>query len=309
MLDLIRGWTYILLAALGLALFAWLAESRGRELAAEAPPEPPAEQSQDPPKAPPPVVKEAPASPPPAGTEEQATEPAPAAAGEPALPQPEPPITTEQPEPSGNEANAAEAPPPGAEVPQPAAPTEPDQTPAGTETSEPAATPSAQPADEPEYQVETTEWREEPAPGDGASEQPEWPDLLPGLCRPFQPAVAVSHRQPKLGAGLFLEVPPDTPVMLVLAAQLVRLHPTRDGTTSVYLVSENGAYTFTYSGLSRVADGLAPGQTLACGSQLGLASAQARFAAAILAEGARWWEGKPTDPKPFLDLSPVTADH
>jgi murein DD-endopeptidase MepM/ murein hydrolase activator NlpD len=106
-----------------------------------------------------------------------------------------------------------------------------------------------------------------------------------------------------------IPAPLGTPVVAADDGQVLKLFESRGGGRTVYVLAPGGRFVHYYAHLDAYRPGLAEGQPVRRGDQLGTvgASGNARpdaphlhFALARLDDPKRWWDGTPVNPFPLL---------
>ncbi|MBB3692197.1 M23 family metallopeptidase [Sphingomonas sp. BK580] len=114
--------------------------------------------------------------------------------------------------------------------------------------------------------------------------------------------------------GLDIMAPAGTPVLAAADGHVDKLFQSGLGGTTVYQRSADGAWEFYYAHLSGYAPGLTEGQAVRAGQVIayvgdtGDAAAgnyHLHFGLSRMPAGARWWQGEPLDPFPYLAVSPA----
>lgn len=109
--------------------------------------------------------------------------------------------------------------------------------------------------------------------------------------------------------ALDILAPRGTPVLAADDGTVAKLFKSNAGGITVYVLLRGGRLITYYAHLDRYRDGLAEQATVRRGDVIGYvgstgdASPDAphlHFALAVVTDPARWWEGTPIDPKPFL---------
>jgi peptidoglycan LD-endopeptidase LytH len=109
--------------------------------------------------------------------------------------------------------------------------------------------------------------------------------------------------------ALDILAPRGTPVRSAADGRVLRLYQSKDGGNMIYAADASGRFVLMYAHLDRYAPGLADGQPLRRGQEIGFVGTTGNapptvphlhFAIARTADVARWWTGTPVDPLPML---------
>lgn len=115
--------------------------------------------------------------------------------------------------------------------------------------------------------------------------------------------------------GLDIMAPAGTPVLAAADGRVEKLFQSGLGGTTVYQRSADGRWEFYYAHLSGYAPGLAEGQAVRAGQVIafvgdtgdaGPGNYHLHFGLSRMPAGARWWQGEPLDPYPYLAVSPAS---
>lgn len=107
--------------------------------------------------------------------------------------------------------------------------------------------------------------------------------------------------------------PRGTPVVAVMAGRIEKLFESKAGGTTVYVRSGDGRWIAYYAHLAAYYPGIAEGQPVKRGQQLGFVgdtgnagagNNHLHFALQRMAQGERWWQGTPVNPYPLLAGKP-----
>jgi len=131
--------------------------------------------------------------------------------------------------------------------------------------------------------------------------------------RPDQ--VADTYLAPRDGGrthrALDILAPRGTPVIAADAGRVLRLRTGGPGGITVFAVDAGDRYVYYYAHLDRYAASLAEGQDVIKGQIIGYVGSTGNASAAEphlhfqlmrRPNAARWWDGEPVDPKPYLVL-------
>lgn len=106
--------------------------------------------------------------------------------------------------------------------------------------------------------------------------------------------------------------PRGTPILAAAAGTVERLHNSRLGGITIYIRSEDNQWVHYYAHLDAYAPGLAVGQRIEQGQNIGTvgftgnanpAGPHLHFAVYRMANGQRWYQGTPVNPYPLLARS------
>jgi murein DD-endopeptidase MepM/ murein hydrolase activator NlpD len=108
-----------------------------------------------------------------------------------------------------------------------------------------------------------------------------------------------------------LDIPAPRGAAVVAAAdgRVLKLFTSAAGGLTVYVLDPTSRFVYYYAHLEAYRPGLAEGQPVRAGDELGTvgstgnanpATPHLHFAVARVADPQRWWEGTPVDPQPFL---------
>lgn len=115
--------------------------------------------------------------------------------------------------------------------------------------------------------------------------------------------------------GLDIMAPAGTPVLAAADGRVEKLFQSGLGGTTIYQRSADGAWEFYYAHLSGYAPGLAEEQAVRAGQVIayvgdtgdaGPGNYHLHFGLSRMPAGARWWQGEPLDPFPYLAVSPAS---
>ncbi len=115
--------------------------------------------------------------------------------------------------------------------------------------------------------------------------------------------------------GLDIMAPAGTPVLAAADGRVEKLFQSGLGGTTIYQRSADGAWEFYYAHLSGYAPGLAEEQAVSAGQVIayvgdtgdaGPGNYHLHFGLSRMPAGARWWQGEPLDPFPYLAVSPAS---
>lgn len=125
-----------------------------------------------------------------------------------------------------------------------------------------------------------------------------------------------SYAEPRSGgrthAAIDIMAPRRTPALAAADATVLKLHESRAGGHSLYLLDHDGRTRYYYAHLDAYAHGLREGQPVSAGEVVGYVgdtgnaapgNYHLHFSVAILADPARWWEGRNLNPYPLLTTS------
>jgi murein DD-endopeptidase MepM/ murein hydrolase activator NlpD len=131
--------------------------------------------------------------------------------------------------------------------------------------------------------------------------------------RPDQ--VADTYLAPRGGGrthrALDILAPRGTPVIAADAGRVLRLRTGGPGGITVFAVDSADRYVYYYAHLDRYVASLAEGQDLIKGQIIGYVGSTGNASAEVphlhfqlmrRPNAARWWDGEPLDPKPYLAL-------
>jgi murein DD-endopeptidase MepM/ murein hydrolase activator NlpD len=131
--------------------------------------------------------------------------------------------------------------------------------------------------------------------------------------RPDQ--VSDTYRDPRSGGrthrALDILAPRGTPVVSADAGRVLRLRRNAAGGITIYAVDAGDRFVYYYAHLDRYAPRLTEGQPVAKGEVIGYVGTTGNaprnvphlhFQLMKRPNAARWWDGEPIDPKPFLTL-------
>jgi murein DD-endopeptidase MepM/ murein hydrolase activator NlpD len=111
-----------------------------------------------------------------------------------------------------------------------------------------------------------------------------------------------------------IPAPMGTPVVAAMAGRVEKLFQSNAGGTTVYVRSTDRRWLTYYAHLSGYTAGLAEGQAVAVGQQIGFVgdtgnagagNTHLHFALQRMTAGEKWHEGTPVDPYPYLVGKPV----
>ena len=106
-----------------------------------------------------------------------------------------------------------------------------------------------------------------------------------------------------------IPAPLGTPVVAAMAGRIAKLFQSKAGGTTAYVLSADGRWLTYYAHLSGYVAGLAEGQAIAIGQQIGFVgdsgnagagNTHLHFALHRIAPGENWYEGTPINPYPYL---------
>ncbi len=106
-----------------------------------------------------------------------------------------------------------------------------------------------------------------------------------------------------------IPAPLGTPVVAAMAGRIAKLFYSKAGGTTVYIRSADGRWLTYYAHLSGYVAGLAEGQAIAIGQQIGFVgdsgnagagNTHLHFALHRMAPGENWYQGTPVNPYPYL---------
>ncbi len=109
--------------------------------------------------------------------------------------------------------------------------------------------------------------------------------------------------------ALDIPAPRGTAVVAAADGRVHKLFASAAGGLTVYVLDPAGRFVYYYAHLDAYRPGLAEGQAVRAGDELGTvgstgntnaAAPHLHFAVARVADPRRWWEGTPVDPKPLL---------
>ncbi|MBW6525442.1 M23 family metallopeptidase [Sphingomonas sp. RHCKR7] len=115
--------------------------------------------------------------------------------------------------------------------------------------------------------------------------------------------------------GIDIMAPAGTPVLAAADGRVEKLYESGLGGTTLYQRAADGAWEFYYAHLSGYAPGLAEGQAVRAGQVIayvgdtgdaGPGNYHLHFGLSRMPAGARWWQGEPLDPYPYLAVSPAS---
>jgi peptidoglycan LD-endopeptidase LytH len=131
--------------------------------------------------------------------------------------------------------------------------------------------------------------------------------------RPDQ--VSDTFREPRAGGrvhrALDILAPRGTPVVSADAGRVLRLRRNAAGGITIYAVDAGDRFVYYYAHLDRYAARLTEGKEVAKGEVIGYVGTTGNaprnvphlhFQIMKRPNAARWWDGEPVDPKPFLTL-------
>jgi murein DD-endopeptidase MepM/ murein hydrolase activator NlpD len=131
--------------------------------------------------------------------------------------------------------------------------------------------------------------------------------------RPDQ--VKDTYLEPRAGGrthrALDIMAPRGTPVLATDNGRVLRLRTGGDGGITIYAVDASDRFVFYYAHLDHYAASLAEGQDVVKGETIGFVGSTGNasekyphlhFQLMRRPNAARWWDGEPIDPKPYLVL-------
>ena len=111
--------------------------------------------------------------------------------------------------------------------------------------------------------------------------------------------------------ALDIMAPRGTPVLAADNGRVLRLRTGGDGGITIYAVDASDRFVFYYAHLDHYAPSLAEGQDVIKGETIGFVGSTGNASAKYphlhfqlmrRPNAARWWDGEPIDPKPYLVL-------
>lgn len=122
-----------------------------------------------------------------------------------------------------------------------------------------------------------------------------------------------SYHEPRSGGrthhAIDIMAPRRTPVLSAADGTVLKMHRSRAGGTSLYVLDHDGQTRYYYAHLDSYAAGLAEGQQVFQGQVVGYVgdtgnagrgNYHLHFSIALLSDPARWWEGRNVNPYPLL---------
>ena len=110
-----------------------------------------------------------------------------------------------------------------------------------------------------------------------------------------------------------IPAPLGTPVVAAMAGRVEKLFQSKAGGMTAYIRSADGRWLAYYAHLSGYVTGLAEGQAIAVGQQIGFVgdsgnagagNTHLHFALHRMAPGEEWYQGSPINPYPYLATKP-----